>query len=457
MMEGHIPTLPLHRVDVIEEGTRVRPGVMPCVIGKGRNIHFDIDTLQSYFFEVWNPLIFDALVVAAAVEFCDKTLPRPSRDWGRDVTVRILVHNVGHWKAPAVFCALSDALNFITGDRWTFQFRPRRRVATKPQQGRFSLQIGASAVMPFSDGLDSWAMATIAEREHGTGLHRVRLLTKKIGRVSGAPEQPFAGIPYQVKTKSVQSGGRSRGFTFALISGIAAYLAHLSRIIVPESGQGALGPVLTSTGQAYPDYRSHPLFMAHMEKFLVALLGHRVSYEFPRLWYTKGETLRAAVAGDPTSRSWLKTRSCWQDSRRVSVSRKRRQCGVCAACMLRRLSVNSAGLDEPREAYIWENLRSREFKAGAASSFIGVTDTMREYAIAGTLHLDHLAELGTSSPDATAIKREALLLSLTLKLPLAEVEMRLSGLLRKHQEEWGSFLDSLGSESFVARWAQYTA
>ena len=455
MTEGDIPTLPLHRVDVVEEGSRVRSGIVPCVIGKGKNLRFDLDSLQSYFFESWNPLVFDALVVAAAVEFCDKTLPRPSRDWGRDIALKIPVHDVGCWEARAVFQALSDALNFLAGDRWTFQFRPRRRAAIKPQQGRFSLQVGASAVIPFSDGLDSWSVATLAEREHGAGLHRVRLLSKKVGRASGDPKRPFAGIPYQVTTKSVQSGGRSRGFTFALVSGIAAYFAKVSKIIVPESGQGALGPVLVSTGQAYPDYRSHPLFMARMERLLAALLGHHVSYEFPRLWSTKGETLRAAVSVDPTALSWLNTRSCWQDSRRVSVDHKRRQCGICAACMLRRLSVYSAGLFEPQETYVWENLQSSVFRAGAARSFTGFTGAMREYAIAGTLHLDHLAALRTSSTHTTAIKCEALLLSRVLKLSLAEVEARLSDLLRKHQEEWAIFLKSLGPESFVARWAQH--
>ena len=41
---------------------------------------------------------------------------------------------------------------------------------------------------------------------------------------------------------------------------------------MPESGQGALGPALAPVGQAYADYRNHPLFTGRMEKFLFALL-----------------------------------------------------------------------------------------------------------------------------------------------------------------------------------------
>ena len=83
----------------------------------------------------------------------------------------------------------------------------------------------------------------------------------------------------------------SRGFKFAMISGLAAYLTGAKRIIVPESGQGALGPPLVSVAHAHRDYRNHPLFAHRMERLLVALLEQPIRYEFPRLWYTKGETL----------------------------------------------------------------------------------------------------------------------------------------------------------------------
>lgn len=48
---------------------------------------------------------------------------------------------------------------------------------------------------------------------------------------------------------------------------------------------------------------------------------------------------------------WNKTRSCWQQSRNSSFASKRRHCGVCAACMLRRLSFHAAGIDQPKENF----------------------------------------------------------------------------------------------------------
>ena len=67
----------------------------------------------------------------------------------------------------------------------------------------------------------------------------------------------------------------------------------MERIVVTESGQGAFGPMLAVSGQIYPDYRVHPTFSRRMERLLFALTGRAVHYEYPRLFSTKGETLRA--------------------------------------------------------------------------------------------------------------------------------------------------------------------
>src|SRR5690606_20328081 len=117
-----------------------------------------------------------------------------------------------------------------------------------------------------------------------------------------------------------EDSARSRGFKFAAITAIAAHLSKISRIIVPESGQGALGPVLLPLRNIYPDYRNHPTFFRRMERFIQALLGISVTYEQPRLWYTKGQTIAAFLAKpDVTTGQILDTRSCWQQRSNVRV------------------------------------------------------------------------------------------------------------------------------------------
>ena len=112
--------------------------------------------------------------------------------------------------------------------------------------------------------MDSRCVAGILDRTMGDRLIRVRLGSKaRDGKALSRQRQPFTSVPYSVqgdKHSFVESIARSRGFKFALISGLAAYLIKAERVIVPESGQGALGPVLITVGQGYDDYRSHPLF-----------------------------------------------------------------------------------------------------------------------------------------------------------------------------------------------------
>jgi 7-cyano-7-deazaguanine synthase in queuosine biosynthesis len=417
---------PLLRVDVHEPGVRPRAGCVSCKIGE--NVTFSTEELSSFCFAKWEPVVFDALLVAAAVEFCDRSQKRAMQCWAREFHVRIPVHELRRWRSSKVSEALHEALSFLTGDRWTIEFVSRRKDQPSPMQSNFVLPVGANAVIPFSEGMDSRAVAGLMTKALGDKVIRVRLGTKAadLGYLARFG-QPFASVPYSVhegQRAFAESSARSRGFKFATISGLTAYLSKAEQVIVPESGQGALGPTLVPVGQTYEDYRNHPVFTDLMEKFLEALLLHRPRYEFPRLWHTKGETLKDYVTECQDSHTWENTWSCWQSARQVSVGGHKRQCGICAACMLRLQSVHAAGLTESKQTYVWEDLSAPTFHKGAAKGFTGITGAMREYAIAGTLHLDHLAALRSSDAGPNAIALCAFQLARSRKLSEQEVETR---------------------------------
>jgi 7-cyano-7-deazaguanine synthase in queuosine biosynthesis len=456
--ETSVTALPSVQVHVVEPGAHQRKGWLRCEIGK--NLEFITEKMESYFFAQWTPLLYDALLVAAAVEFCDRTKHRTANVWARNIELRIPVHDPDQWNTANVSESLHDALNFLTGDVWQFSFYGRKHTESAPRQALINLGKNVTAVIPFSEGLDSRAVAGIMDRKLGNTLVRVRLGTKELdGSKLSRRRQPFTSVPYKVRPGEklfVESSARSRGFKFTLISGLAAYLANAGRIIIPESAQGALGPTLVPVGQAYVDYRSHPLFTGRMEKFLDALLGYKVKFEFPQLWQTKGETLKQFVSEcDGASTAWLSTWSCWQQNRQVSVNNKKRQCGICAACMLRRLSVHAADLNEPKTNYVWEDLSAETFDAGAAPSFDRkkITGAMREYAIAGTLHLDHLATVRHSPANERTVALSAFQLSRACGLGESETRKRLDRVLNQHESEWKSYMGSLGPSSFIAEWA----
>ena len=451
--------LPEVKVDIVESGIEPRPGALACTIDD--DIKFDTSKIESFFFARWETVLYDALLVAAAIEFCDIVKKRPAYKWGREFHLCIPVHDLERWTDNKVLTALHDALDFLTGDRWHINFVSRKRKVSLPpmQQTSLMLNVGISAVIPYSNGLDSRAVSGLFARELGNSLARVRLGPKTDSYKNAKHSELFTTVPYQVsphKSPRRESSSRSRGFKFAIVSGLAAYLSGASKVIMPESGQGALGVCLVTIGQTYPDYRNHPLFGRRMEKLFDTLLSYQLTYEYPRIWHTKGETLAQFINEcDEDDAAWKKTRSCWQRNTKISVNGHARQCGICAACMLRRLAIHTARQTEDKSTYVWECINASTFEAGAAPDFDRrkITQAMKEYAIAGTLHLDHMAELIDSSSNVQAIKLAEDQLARSLGLPRETVQKKLNRLLRQHKTEWEAFVGSLDPRSFVAKWA----
>jgi 7-cyano-7-deazaguanine synthase in queuosine biosynthesis len=443
-------TIPEVGIDVVEDGCIARNGRKVLVLG--RDVKFSTSGLQSYAYAGGEPLIFDAMVLAAAVEYGDKIIKRPGLGWARRISLRIPVHDPDQWNAPVVAEALQDAVEFLTGDNWAFEFVRRSCAADLPQQYYLDLPVETKAVIPYSDGMDSRAVAGILGHSLGDKLVRVRIGSKNWDRqYHPGKRAPFTAVPYSVPCKTTHREGstRTRGFKFSLISCIAAYLTDAKEIIIPESGQGAIGPALLSVGHAYPDYRNHPLFGKKMERFVNRLFGTQIAFQYPRIWSTKGETLAEfiSICG---GNAWASTKSCWQGNYSSSVNHKLRQCGVCAACMLRRVSVHAAGLKEKPDVYVITDMSAGTLDAAADDDFHKLTGAFRQYAIAGVLHMDHLADMAEADAIPIVVSHAALIAS-ALNLSSEETEKRLASLLRRHAEEWKKYLETLGPKSFVKR------
>ncbi|MCH7631918.1 MAG: exosortase/archaeosortase family protein [Planctomycetes bacterium] len=161
-LKESVTALPSIRVDVVEPGVRTRRGWERCELD--RNLQFSTASLESYFFAQWEPALYDALLVAAGVEFCDRTQRRPVRGWGREIELRIPVHAPDHWNGKDVSGTLHETLDFLTGDRWSVTFYARRTPLAPPRQGLFSLPGNAAAVMPLVvTGLHTEAQAVVID------------------------------------------------------------------------------------------------------------------------------------------------------------------------------------------------------------------------------------------------------------------------------------------------------
>ena len=406
--------------------------------------------------KIGNLLFMMPWLVAAAVEYADRAILRTSSIWNRKIFLQIPVHDIARWNDSEVHNSLITALNFLTGDQWDIEFVNRSSNGKSPSGAYLNLSTETKAILAYSEGLDSLAVAGIIKSEIGDALQRVRVSKgrscTKIGK-----HEAFTRVPYNVDTTMIkprEASARNRGFKFAMISSIAAYLSKAKEIIIPESGQGAIGPAIINVGRIYPDYRNHPRFTKLMEKFVNALFKTEIHFIFPRLWNTKGETLREYF-NTTNSDEWRRTKSCWKGNIWNSVNGKYRQCGICAACMLRRLSLYTAGQEEDPETYICSNINAPTLEKAVDPNYLKkLNKSFEEYAIAGVLHLDHFAEL-TLDDSATNIKRHARNLAPAIGLSEYDAENKLRLLTSKHADEWKNFLNSLSKNSFIHQWGQF--
>jgi 7-cyano-7-deazaguanine synthase in queuosine biosynthesis len=418
------------------------------VVEIGKEIIFNPSILDSYNYEGWIPVHYDLLVVCAAVEYADCSCQRRSTQWHRPLHITVPVWELGLWQQPDVQKYLVETLRHLTGDDWLFTFV--KAISPGPNDPRqHSLSFGDKKfAIAYSDGLDSRCVSGIYDQGDAV---RVRI-SKNKDKINKT-ERPFDRIPFDAKPiPSPESSVRSRGFKFAAITAIAGQLAGVSRIIVPESGQGALGPILVPLHKIYEDYRNHPTFFRKMEKFLGSLLEYSVVYEQPRLWFTKGQTISTFLnLTKRPAKDLFDTRSCWQTRHNVQVDGKRRQCGLCAACLLRRMSMHAAGVVEPDDTYAFTDLMAANFKEALAQNFRGEpTKSIVEYGSVGARHLQQLSELA-SQPDNT-LRRHAFEIAMATGIAERDSMNNLRKLLSKHSEEWLDFVNTQGELSFLRNW-----
>lgn len=414
----------------------------------GKHIQFVPDILDTFDVKGFAAKHYDLMVLAAAIEFADRRWRRPA-SWLRNLHVTIPVIDHACWSRPEVQSSLRSAVNFLTGDSWRFTFV--KAADASPigwRQVPLMFEQPKTFAIAYSNGLDSRAVSALSGPPSEALC--IRVASTKQRRMEG--DSHFTQIPFRVRGfKGKESSFRSRGFQFAAMATIASHLSNISRIIVPESGQGALGPVLVPLYNIYTDYRNFPAFFRKMERFTRALLDCSIKFEQPRLWSTKGETMRAFLSLPGKKQQHLiNTRSCWQ-TRRIVNAEHRRQCGLCAACLLRRMSLHAAQILEPGDAYVVSDLSAAEVDSALASIADDADrDIVVEYGSVGARHLDHLAMM-SELPDAK-LRPFASQIAAATGEAYEKTLRNLRIMLMMHAREWRTFLSAQGEKSFLKNW-----
>lgn len=299
--------------------------------------------------------------------------------WSRDIILHVPVDNLANWEQAGD--ALRELLGFLTGDHWTLAFRAQ--MAPPPgssarNRGRLK-RVHASHASLLSGGLDSAIGAvdllaadrTVAFVSHNSksggavfSSPSQRDVLTALGRHFDAarfnhyrfrlnPPRPIEGTTEGVTTT------RSRSIIFFALgllvtSGLdRAQGGNSTPLVVPENGLISLNVPLTKARLgSWSTRTTHPHTLA-MLRGALAILGIPTSLQTPYATQTKGEMILSCANRTAATDVALASVSCAHpnQSRFLPAERRQPHCGTCVPCIIRRASMQHAGIDDGRYSF----------------------------------------------------------------------------------------------------------
>jgi hypothetical protein len=410
----------------------------------GTDIRINAENIAKYCGADTPAVADDLAVICAAIVYADrKTTRRRSDGWGRTIQLHIPVVRLEVFNAGSLRPELEELLRFLTGDHWLLEFR--RRVRTPEFQQPLPLGNHYDVSIPFSGGLDSFAAYRLACLQYGAD--RVLKVTTSRKTQADVVDAVPLYVPFDTADKKREGSYRSRVFPYFVFAGLGASAAACNRVLIPENGQGSLGPALTPFRDEWPFRSCHPAFVGRLSRWLSTLLGRQIAFDQPYAYRTKASVL-AELRTKGLSDGWEKTRSCSADPRQGYGPAG---CGFCGGCVLRRASLLCAGLSSDRDRYAFDDLRqpaAEIFSSGGRRPFKELERQIGGYAIRS------MSEFAALEVTDTGCRRVDLEAAQIKDACGADVSDKIRALRRAHEQEWSSVLETLPSNSWFKQVAE---
>ncbi len=428
-----------------------------------KEYYINDERIADSFGKTLSPLSSDWVDVALATYLADRLSPRvglnPSRkfrNWRRVIHLKIPVRRPDVWKRPEVKNALTNLLSFLTDDFWRISFVNRRSMGRQAENNQYLFSNKPRKpihVALFSGGLDSFCGAAIEMAQsprasfvfvsavsNSTQRFAQRGQMKAITREFKPKDVRHVAIPFGVRWHGKKARGageepsqRGRGFLFLTLGAVTAIACGASELSVYENGIGAINlPYDASQLSAASTKAVHPVALLKMSDFITALRGRKFSVRSPFVYRTKGDMCNEPAVQRVSDYLRL-TFSC--DGFPVQVKNKP-QCGSCASCLLRRLSLHAADLMkfDPGSGYM------ADLVAGKASDrrlrYLRVMDWQYQ-KIKRLLNSESpWVSLTIEFPDLKGISAE---LSKRGHVTESDVQHSILGLYSRYVEEWDGF------------------
>jgi 7-cyano-7-deazaguanine synthase in queuosine biosynthesis len=348
--------------------------------GQGTRAKFFVDDreIADEVASMLPPLMADLVDIALAVHTADRLALRTlncSNNWGRRLELRICVRCPDIWTNVLREGRLEKLLGFLTEDVWQTAFVPRRDSlrSSEAQDHLFDRSRENDVeVSLFSGGLDSLAgtvglLSESAKRfrlvsvspnpqQRSRQERQVKILREELGG-----QISHVCIPYGLNRGdeyAQEPSRRTRGFLFLVLGGVTALMANSSALYLYENGIGAMNLPYDQSQIGTDNARAvHPRVLREVGELLSLLSYKPFSIQNRCIYKTKAEMLQHSAMGRVGEAIPL-TFSC--DGFPVRT-KARSQCGFCTSCLLRRYSLEVAGLaDLDSDGYL-QDWRSQSF------------------------------------------------------------------------------------------------
>lgn len=364
-------TIPKYEIELSDNARQISYKFYPPAARQHKQYfqEFDFDT-EVYWRALGCTLparISDLLNIASSVYLADRLALRCPPDWSnfqrrpwkRKLNLVIPVRELSFWQRPAILEHLTETLEFATEDRWNLIFKSFCTIK-KPLQSTLDFKLPDNIFVGlFSGGLDAFAGTFDYLRKHRpdraylisvvTNRRMKGVLRQQINELKKELRLDIVYVPIRIHFRErmlpdylEEKTQRSRGFLYTLLGSILAHLSSRSKLHLFENGIGALNlPMVDSQIGTDNTRATNPITLLKISKLLSFVFDKPFEIENKALWLTKGEMCKVLI-DTPLKDKVSDTVSCdGSFSRRV---RRKRQCGLCTSCLLRRQSLTAAGL-----------------------------------------------------------------------------------------------------------------
>ena len=336
-------------------------------------------------------------------------------DWTRSIVVWLPVRDPDFWATHRA--AIEGIWTDLTSDELDLRFEQAQDPAQAPRMAKAEfgkhdcvvlLSGGQDSFVGTLDLIDAGARPLLLSHSASGAINAAQNATEAILRAKlpaiqrvklGAAKARDRHFP------GMESSQRSRTFLFVGAAALDAALGGCRRVYLNENGVMALHlPLTAARVGSLSTHTASPPILERMRALASEVLGADLSVDNRLVNMTKPEVVGRAVAlghgGDMSQ-----TVSCWQ------IGRTRVHCGICAPCLLRRVSCAHHGIaDVPYKIDMFDDVASLEDSRARdnLTHFISLVEDLHELSDV-ELEYEYPELLGGAPaltlPDAIALHR----------------------------------------------------